>query len=54
MLQKQNEQIQRQSEQLQKMMEVREKAPLGDNFYMFKKLANLNSPTYDGASIPGF
>ena len=49
LIQKQNEQIQRQSEQLQKMMEARERAPLEDNSHIFKKLANLHPPTYDGA-----
>ena len=34
------------------MMEAREKAPLEDNLYMFKKLANLNPPTYDGTPNP--
>ena len=31
-------------------MEAREKAPLEDNSYMFKKLAHLHLPTYDGAA----
>ena len=52
LLQKQNEQIQCQSEQLQKIMEAKEKAPLEENSYMFKKLANLHPPTYDGAPKP--
>jgi len=30
------------------MMEAKEKAFLEDNSYMFKKLAILNPPTYDG------
>jgi len=34
------------------MMEDKEKAPLDDNSYMFKKLANLNPLTYDGAPNP--
>jgi len=34
------------------MMEAREKAPLKDNSHMFKKLANLHLPTYDGALNP--
>ena len=34
------------------MMAVREKAPLEENSHMFKKLAGLHSPTYDGASNP--
>ena len=33
-------------------MEAKEKAPLEDNSYMFKKLANLNLRTYDGAPNP--
>jgi len=33
-------------------MEARETGPLEDNSYMFKKLANLNPPTYDGALNP--
>ena len=32
------------------MMEAMEKASLEDNSYMFKKLANLHPPTYDGTS----
>ena len=31
-------------------MEARERAPLNDNSHMFKKLAILHPPTYDGAS----
>ena len=34
------------------MMEAREKASMEDNLHMFKKLANLNPPTYDGTSNP--
>jgi len=34
------------------MIEVRGEAPLEDNSYMFKKLANLHLPTYDGALNP--
>jgi len=34
------------------MMEAREKAPLEDNSNIFKKLANLHPPTYDGALNP--
>jgi len=34
------------------MMEAREKAHLEDNSYMFKKLANLSPPMYDGAPNP--
>jgi len=34
------------------MMEARERAPTKDNLHMFKKLANLNSPMYDGAPKP--
>jgi len=48
----QNEQIQCHREKLQIMMEAREKAPLHDNSHMFKKLNNLNPPTYDGARNP--
>jgi len=33
-------------------MEAREKAPLEDNSYMLKKLANLNPPMYDDATNP--
>jgi len=33
-------------------MEAREKAPLEDNSHMFKKLANLNPPIYDGTLNP--
>jgi len=51
-IQKQNEQIQCQNEQLQKMMEARGKALLEDNSHMFKKLASLHPPTYDGALNP--
>jgi len=52
LIQKQNKQIQCQSKQLQKMMETREKASLEDNSYMFKTLANIYPPTYDGAPNP--
>ena len=34
------------------MMEARERAPFEDNSHMFKKLASLHSPTYDGAPNP--
>jgi len=34
------------------MMEAREKAPMEKNSYMFKKLANLHPPTYEGAPNP--
>jgi len=37
---------------LLKMMEVRGKAALEDNSYMFKKQANLQLPTYDEALNP--
>jgi len=33
-------------------MGARGKAPLEDNSYMFKKLANLDPSTYDGAPNP--
>ena len=33
-------------------MEARDKAPREYNSYTFKKLANLNLPTYDGALTP--
>ena len=41
-----------QSEQLQTMMEAKEKALLEDTSHMFKKLANLHPPIYDGAPTP--
>jgi len=31
------------------MIEARERAPTKDNSHMFKKIANLNPPTNDGA-----
>jgi len=34
------------------MMEAKEKAPLEDNSYMFKKISSLKPPTYDGAPNP--
>jgi len=34
------------------MMEAKEKAPLEDNSCMFKKLANLNPPMYNGIPNP--
>jgi len=49
LVKKQNEQIECQSEHLQRMIEAREKGPMEDNSYMFKKFANHNPPKYDGA-----
>jgi len=34
------------------MMEAKENAPLEDNPHMFKKLASLHPPTYDGVLNP--